>query len=214
MLVKKLFIVIPTVMILFLAGCQAEQQNYKSAQNNQNLLPTTQTADQETAISTRSYSAADQAAYDGAQQLKDTSFCDKISDENYKKTCKDAISDQQYLGEARAKIDTALCARLSTKDKQKACNIQIEVLLKEQENIKKQEESRKNTGTLRDQFVKAGDYKRCQELKIEGYISECEVNILSQKAISTKDINWCKKASAKSSQEQCEEIARKILGKK
>lgn len=210
MLIKKLFMVIPTVAILFLAGCQAEQQSDKSAQNNQNLVPIKQTTDQEAAISTQSYSAANQAAYDGAQQLKDATFCDKITDKDYKKACKDALNDQQYLAEARAKIDAALCARLSTKDKQKACDIQIEVLLKERENNQKQEQNREMAGKLRDQIIKAGDLSRCSEIKIEGKKAECEITILTNKASTAKDAGWCDKASTDDLKAQCRAIISKL----
>ena len=208
---KNLFIIISFAALLFLVGCQSyAPQTGQYDKNGQSAPATEQATLTQNADATKSYSAADQAAYEGAQRLKDSSFCDKISDESYKKTCKNTIVDQMVLEEATTKMDTGLCAKLSSADQQKACTIRIQVLLKEQENSKKQEEERKNAGTLRDQLVKAGDYKRCQELKIEGYVNECEIVILSQKAIAAKDISWCDKTKTKNNQEQCKIIFNKL----
>ncbi len=201
---KKLFILLPVMALLFLAGCQTEKPSESSSQTAPVPAATNVTQ------SAQSSSAPDRAAYDGAQQLKDPSFCDKISDENYKKACKDAINDQSQLEEAIVKVDAGVCAKISSADQQKACKIRIEVLLKEQENSKKQEEARKNAGTLRDQIIKTGDISRCKEIKIEGKRAECEITILTNKVSTTKNISWCDKASTAELRDQCKTVASKL----
>lgn len=48
---------------------------------------------------------------------------------------------------------------------------------------------------LINELVASGDYKRCSELTTENYVKDCELNILTNKAIQTKDASWCDKAS-------------------
>jgi hypothetical protein len=55
----------------------------------------------------------------------------------------------------------------------------------------------KKNDKLINELVASGDYKRCSELTAENYVKDCELNILTNKAIQTKDASWCDKASEK-----------------
>ena len=55
----------------------------------------------------------------------------------------------------------------------------------------------KKNDKLINELVASGDYKRCSELTTENYVKDCELNILTNKAIQTKDASWCDKASEK-----------------
>lgn len=189
------------VAMVILAGCQAP-----STGSN------TSTPNGERAIKVE-YSAADQAAYDGAIQLKDTKYCEKISNQAYKKQCKDTLNDEAKLQEALVKVDATICVQLSSKDQQDACKIAVEVKLQKAADQKKQEAERAKDLQLESSVIQSGDFKRCKELKVEGNFNDCEVNILTTKAIQTKDNSWCDKASNDQNKQSCKAVATKMTGK-
>src|SRR5438105_2825433 len=62
---------------------------------------------------------------------------------------------------------------------------------------------------LAQQIIQGGDYTQCKQLKIQGYMDGCELNILINKAISTKDQSWCMKATDSSVQLDCKNATAK-----
>lgn len=110
------------------ASTQASEQTGITADSPKKFQSSI-TQEQKTSIvpaSTTQYSVADQAAYNSAMQTKDTAFCDKIQDQEYKKQCSLALTATSTLQEAVAKLDVTLCAKLTLKDDQDYCRTQVE----------------------------------------------------------------------------------------
>lgn len=156
-------------------------------------------------------SEADTAAFNGAQQLKDPTFCDKIKDEEYMKVCKTTLSDELTMSDAVNKMDIALCDKLSTEDMKSACAIQIEVLKKNEQTIAEVEDREEQVTELKNDIQQAGDVKRCAELEDANQIAVCELNLLVNKATTSKDVTICKQASTDATVKACENDAKQYI---
>lgn len=147
-------------------------------------------------------SAADNAAFQGAVNLKDASFCNKITNKDYQQNCKTAVADSILLAEANNKLDENVCLKISSKEQQDLCKIQIAVGLEE----KAKAELAEKENEKRNQIVQAGDYTACaKNLTDKTGISACELNILAAKAFETKEISWCDKISLPQDQQRCKD---------
>ena len=142
------------------------------------------------------YSQADMAAFQGAMQLKDSTFCDKIKDEVYKKNCKATLQDTQANNDAQTKMDPTLCAKLSTPDFQEACKTNIEVAQKRSQQQMQANEVQTNDNQIITDANKTGDLAKCKTIKEENIANTCEANILVQKAEKAKDKSVCNQASS------------------
>lgn len=146
------------------------------------------------------YSEADVAAYDGAIQLKDVSYCDKIKDATYLQTCKTDVTDQQKTSEALAKGDPALCGQLSTNDRQEACKTHLQISADQQ----KQGTAISDEIAKSNAIVAAGDYARCAaELSQKSIVDNCEMNILFNLALEKNDVSWCDKITDETTKTDC-----------
>ncbi len=192
--IKKTSIAGISLCLLILAGCQ----NGASNQANQPITSVQSSSQQGSQIS-----AADSAALQGAVQLKDLSFCDKLSTAELKDLCKKTINDAKIATEALTKTDASICSQISNSDKAAACKIQIEVALKEKENAQNFQTDMQKDQQLSDQIVASGDVTRCKELKLPNGQKDCEYNILANKAIQTKNIGLCDQISDPSGKENC-----------
>ncbi len=183
-----------SLCLLFLAGCGQTVSNQEASINPLNT---------KTAASTEpntNISATDKAAFDGAVQLKDEEFCNKIIDKNYKMECVTKLQDLQYLSEAISKLDSQICSKISNLDQQNACKISVEVGQKEAEKS----QAFSSEVEKGNQIVAGGDYSQCaKQLTNKTLISSCELNILSAKALETKDATLCNKISLPQDQVRC-----------
>ncbi|MFA5829499.1 MAG: hypothetical protein WC843_03320 [Candidatus Gracilibacteria bacterium] len=189
--IKKTFIAGISLCLLILAGCQ----NSASNQANQPITSVQSSSQQGSQTS-----AADTAAFNGAVQLKDAKFCDKVIDATYQKACQTAVADVIAMDEALNKLDESICAKIFSKDQQNACKISVEVGLKDKENalLRNKEIEKEN------QIIGSGDYTACaKQLTDKILISTCELNILENKAIQTKDSSLCDKISLPEDQVRC-----------
>ncbi|GEM_PF-4011830 len=149
-----------------LSGCQVASQEIKSdALQNQ----------------VQKYNLADQAAYQGAVELKDVSYCKRIQDKQYKKTCAMDVQDRIALAAAVSKSDSSLCAKLGLKVNQEACRITIEVQ-QQQAQLK----TRKNAEikAMYDQLnsiVESRDANHCKDLQDANLAQTCEQTIAANK---------------------------------
>jgi len=140
-------------------------------------------------------------------KLNDASFCDKISDDEYKKECRTNLADQQAIDDALIKMDPIICDQLSTADKKESCKVQVEVAKKEAQI--KQETAAKEAKLvdLKNEIQQAGDVSRCKELVDSNQIAACELNLLVNSAIKAKDTSICKQASTEATVKACEKDA-------
>jgi hypothetical protein len=178
--------------LLIFAGC--EETTGPSAPN-QNATPNTPAAP---AIATQApvlpaISEADQAAYNGAIQLNDQTYCDKIIDQNYKNQCKTILADQTAQSAALAKLDPAPCDKISTQDKQDACKTQVDVAIKNRQTEQQKGADLNNDETMYAQMNSQQIFDKCNELKSSYFIQLCSDQALMREAITKKDISLCDK---------------------
>lgn len=225
---KIITLVAAAVTVLAFAGCQEAQQPQQSyvptsgnnvpAQNvSLSINPAEQgastlqtitpaTGSQETtAIPSPAFSAADQLAKSVAVRSRSESKCLEIKDQDLQTQCSADVKNAIIMDGALNKQDATLCQKLSTDDLRKQCESQITSATQQQMSTAQLDAEAK----LRDQIIAGGDYKRCGELKVLGYISDCEIDILSKKALDTKDSTWCDKASTDEIKQQCMVISQK-----
>jgi hypothetical protein len=139
-----------------------------SACNSQeNPAPTTANQQVSNTITT---SAADQAAYEGALQLMDANFCDKISDENLKANCRSNIYSKNVQKEAVKNLNPQICDQITDEDQSAACKIAVEVAQKQAENRTPIEQ------TDMEIFQEANnslDKTKCDKIKNKDYRESC-----------------------------------------
>ncbi len=177
------------------APTETEQSQPQQTQQTQTEVPAQQPAPQ--------VSKADSAAYSGAMQLMDETYCDKISDAEYKATCKTELADTKSLNEALAAVDSGLCDKLSTDDKKEACKISVQALKDEQ---KQEEERLKNDAEqqeLAQSIVESKDHTRCKELDDSNQREACEMNIILNRAFAENDIAICDLMSTEEGKSSC-----------
>ena len=193
MKLQKLFY--PAVLIaslVLLSACQAEEQVPPNGNGS-----TTQT--QSTSQKAEVHSLADQTAYQGAQQLKDPTFCAKIENENYKKQCENEIADQVTAEAAVTKVQAGDCKKIQNADKEKACELQVEIKMKQQQQSQELQANYDKFNKLSNE----GDYEKCKTLQDSNLVTACEENILTNKALNTKEKSWCQKISDSKAQQRC-----------
>lgn len=209
---KLLLTTISVFSLLVFAGCgnlpqsnlpQSNQANQPASISIKQSTQATSATNSNLGAPDPTFSAADIAAYTSAVQLKDETYCAKITNQSYQQQCLTAISDGKTAQEALAKSDASLCSKLSSTDSQQACQIYIQADLQTKAAAKAAEDQIKKDDTLRDQIILSGDYTRCQEIKTEGDRHSCEVNILTEKALQAKNISWCDKASQQEMRDVC-----------
>ena len=204
---KKLPIAIFAISaMVFLAGCQSGAKTTTRVDVATDQSQQTEDISPDLQQPAATNSATNTAASNAALQLNDPKFCDKISDETAKKQCMTDLSDQSTSSQAHQKMDASLCDKLSTKDKQGACKIEVEVLLKKQQEKDAFNAQLASNKKLMESISKNDDYTKCKNLSGENPIRDCEVNILSDKAIKAKDESWCDKASTESAKTICHGI--------
>ena len=191
----------------FLVGCQ-EQTALE-----QHPVAKDSISSQENAGNTqnKTLSLGDQAAYEGALQLKDEAFCDKISSEEMRGRCKDDLSNGRILEEAITKADRSLCEKMSNKEYQDACEIKVELAKKEKAM---KEENEKNTKAMQDQYNKIiaeGNLEQCDTLTDNNFKLSCKSTVLTNKALKNKDKSLCEKIEQKELQEDCKRFVDGVL---
>lgn len=189
---RKIFF-LSFIFTLFLSGCQ------DNISTDTHPAPATSQA--------TNHQLTDQAAYDGALKLQNTTFCDKIEEQVIRERCVREVNDQKLLQQALAKTDSSLCQKMSTPDAQKACGIRIEVLLTEQKANADKQQAIQNIYDQYNKIVEKGDYIECKNLEDEKFRIACESSILTSKASNTKDQTWCDKISKKEAQEECKQLS-------
>jgi hypothetical protein len=228
MKIQKIFITIAALStLLIFAGCTTEPTTSNQADKTQttgNLSITPGTSSQtkspdgsiqiapsqdaqqvapKDVPQPKTLSAADQAAYSGAMQLKDATYCDKISDADYKTTCKTDLADATASNEALTKSDASLCDKLSTKDLQDACKIQVEVSQKaQQDSVTEQKQWGEQLSIYNDMLSKK-DFTSCDKLTNPTLQKGCRESGLIAEALAAKDIKICDKGINETEQYDC-----------
>jgi len=196
---------------ILLAGCQDNgvQSATKPAQNTPSKSNTQQPAVSapipgmpDFSQNNVTYSATDTAAFSSAQQLKDPTFCDKISDAAYKEECKQTIANDTVLNEAVSKMDATLCDKLPTADAQGVCKINVEAAVKTNQEDLAQKQATQDEVTKSDQIVKSKDLSQCKNLE-QSFVMSCELNILLNEALDQKKPELCDQATDPKTVEQC-----------
>lgn len=209
-----LFILIGISIIL--VGCQARNSvptettsttgNVTINDEQANTVENTEKVNGETQTSTitTNLTLSDTTAYDSAIDLKDESFCEKISDDSYKSECQIEVKDQIVYDKALSNNDTNTCNQLSTVDKQNACKIMIEANKREKELFIEEQKERDIIMNSYNDILQEGDVSRCQEME-ETMIASCEFNILVNAANHNQNPELCEKASSSETIARCKD---------
>ncbi len=185
------------------SGCQADGQDVDTeltpSQDQNSTVPPTP--------SEKTLSLADQAAYEGALQLSDASYCDKVKDPETKTKCHADVSDARKLTTALEKNDAALCKDISNEDRKKACELRVEI---EQKELQVREQKK---GEIQSQYdrlgtiVAKGNETECAGLEDQNLVTSCLENILTNRAIASKDPSICTKINDQEAQKRCSEAS-------
>lgn len=228
---KKTFAAISVTALLFaFAGCQAPEQKKQT----QDEVETATQPDQEVSLrinepaaagasdqgsptvqQTPEVSLADRTVLQSSLQLKDPAFCEKISDTEYKATCKTVVNDQITMSTALKDLNAGQCENLSNKDLQEACKIQIEASNRlygeKQKQFMAMEEKRKQEAELVKKIMETLDYNACSQLTIGTNKEDCQFSVAINLAVKNKDITQCQKAP-RDLVELCESSYRSAAG--
>lgn len=151
------------------------------------------------------WTEADNAAYQGALQLNDLSYCDRIKNETLISKCKTEVSDKAIFSEALSKLDNSFCLKLSSNDVQEACKTQIDVKKQSQaENQAFQSEVTKYNSILEN-----NQFDKCSELTDKALLQNCEDSKIAYDAVKAKNSDLCLKITNQLQQQQCIELVKK-----
>lgn len=162
-----------------------------ATQQNDSRLPPQIAVEDPFQTLTEGLGAADQAAFEGALKLNDPSYCEKLSTDENKVQCRNALQNKALLNEALATLDPASCDKISTQDLRDACKIQIEV---EQKFIAQSQEKQnlfQSEYQIRDQAYTKLDLSMCNQITTSGIKIECRVNVITEKARQEENPALC-----------------------
>lgn len=206
---KKFLILTSTLLVL--TGCTTLQPTTTPTSTQTDTTTTTTvptpgnatTSVTPTSLTTSAISPVDQVAYDGALQLKDKSYCDKISDAVFKQQC----LDQFNPATVSTSPTTVDCSTISDSQQKDACVLkqQIDAQLAQNEQDKQKEIV--DQLALEKQIIPTGDVSKCKTLTLPDRVYDCEMNILIPKAIDAKDLKVCQQASTPEIVKACEDAA-------
>lgn len=214
---NKNLLILSVIFTIILAGCQTDNtKTTETAAPNTTSNMNITIDDEQTASDTNAdieineeqtgkittQTLSDSTAYDSAVDLKDESFCEKISDNTYKAECKIEVKDKTIYDAALSNNDTNSCKELSTADKQNACKIAIEANQRSKEIFMEEQKEREVVMNLYNGIVQEKDVSRCQELQ-ESMIASCEFNILVDAANQEQNPQLCEKASSSETITRC-----------
>lgn len=111
--------------------------------------------------------------YEGATQLGDTSYCEKIKNSNLREECSESILVQDTVAEAIEMEDIKLCDKLN-ETKAEVCKVQVEILKKNAENFR---DSTPAELDIMKAAVEAGDIEVCNQLQSERKKENCQTNV-------------------------------------
>jgi hypothetical protein len=194
---KVISITLMSIFALILAGCAGEDNTAAK----QNMAQT-----QEKAVTQQT--PADITALQGAMDQKDPKLCDKIADLRTRENCKTALESQKIAEDALKAMDPVLCDKITIKDLADACRMQIEVAKNKQKNDQERNDALSQDLANRDSIVASGEITKCKTLKEENNRTDCELNILANKAIQEKDITVCDQGST----DDIKKICRSMVG--
>jgi hypothetical protein len=180
-------------IFLSLSGCAAEPGNPATKETQETAKP--------------AISMADTTALAGAIEQQDESLCGKITDQPTQKNCKLQIENTSIVNEALKAMDPTLCDKITIKETADDCRMKIEVA--KSAAVKKQEEEKALAADLasRDEIVKSGNIADCKNLKEENNRTDCELNILANKAMQAKDPSICDQGSTDTIKKTCRDMA-------
>jgi hypothetical protein len=182
----------------------SQQKSTDASINQKENFSINGTSEKKTIQTQESMSEPDKAAYIGAMKLGDTSMCDKISNESFKKQCKADVSDTKAEKEAIAKLDPSICVGMSTNDKQEVCKIHVEtekaIKLKSSQELEQVNEYNQ----LLAKLSSGNDPAACSELKNADTINECQDAIYFREAQIQKDKSVCSKIKNTETKSVCD----------
>lgn len=150
-------------------------------------------------------SAADAALINSALRLNDAQYCNEITDEEVRQNCLTRLEDKQVMAEAVANLDASRCDALSSEDSRTACEIEVETEMNVQTEREGEQQMQVSDDARMEAILESGDHTRCQELQLENSILDCELNILTNKAVQENNIAICDQASTENAQTICRE---------
>ncbi len=195
-----------------LTGCQEEtpiQQGIPQTNSGKNInsikepVDKNQNATQSLVTPSTPASEADKAAFEGALQLKDKLFCEKIIDAKYKAYCLKTVNSSIANSNAQITDNSTDCDKLSTADLQSACKINLEVQKAREQKELEIQKANEDRSALLTEIIASGSVQECSKLDTEGSKASCETTILSNKAIMAKDSAICSQASSEKLKNAC-----------
>ncbi len=188
-------------MVIAFSGCESGNQQLPSQPANPQVQPPITTQQQAaTPENTQDTELADQVAFDGARQLRDVTFCQKIVNAELKQSCVTLLNDTATQQAAVDSMNPTLCDKLSTKALQNGCRMRLEVEGKNSEIQNKFAEETK----LWDAMNEKKDFSKCESLTYEPYKKDCIFVRTRNDAIAKKNPIICKELKDGDSISECE----------
>jgi len=145
---------------------QMQNEQQLNQNTSLNILSTSQEQPQ--------ISETDQVAYNGALQLQDLTYCEKITSEDLKKQCVTNVNNKINEDEAIRKLDPTLCDKLEGDDAKSACKLQIDIAKQADiDNAPPTEEE----NLLYARALKEKNVKLCEEIKNKDLMTSCKINL-------------------------------------
>lgn len=186
---------------LLISGCQ----NESAPHIDNDLKPETE------ANVSQQHSLADATAYNSAIELKDKSFCDKITNSTYKENCITRVNNQILYEEAIKEKDGSRCDKISDADTKAACKISLEAQEAKQQLEREKQNFVDTEGKLMSDIMESGEITRCTELTDSNFASTCEANLLVEEGLKINDIKVCERATTEMSSELCNSNLKQAL---
>lgn len=187
-------IVIFAFLLLILPGCQADKapSNKEIPANQETQVNITDEDKQdEQEVETTQMTESDTAAYDGAIELGDPSYCEKISVTSMIEQCKTEVNDESILQEALNEQDEAKCEGLSNKDSAAACKTKVEVTIDKQNEREERQSQVTEDEELLNKILEEKSFEMCEQIQNKELKDYCDVGKIVQNAVDKNDTTIC-----------------------
>lgn len=150
----------------------AEEKMTEEA-DNPSLNPGAATVGDSPELDAGLYSVEDMKLYNGAIQLKDDSFCQKITSNDLKEKCVKDIADNKIIAEAVAKMDSSICEQLQGA-KVDLCKMEIALASKSEDDFR---EATAEESEIMRQAEATKDPSLCDQIESERKRENCVTNV-------------------------------------
>lgn len=200
-ILKKEHIILGVIGVLTLAGCAQmstpqpdpstengeviEQGNQMVEETNGTVVEGNLSSEDQASIEASGDAGTepsddDMLLYEGALQLADNNYCERIEESTLREDCIETIRAQDILSEAVAASDKSLCGQLSD-TKKDVCEVQFDVLAQNVENFR---DSTMAEREIMDAAVEAKNAQLCNQIESPQKRENCQTLVQTADEIS------------------------------